>query len=138
MAVGTAALRSRHQGQFGREVLAGEAVLHGPSQPARDAGSVGGISSAHLLGNGGERQCGVGVDAEPRMVRLQHARFGVDVDQPALRREGEVVAGDLAHRSAYRQKNVGLFQQRGGMPVLDPRRRGQRVVEQDGALAADG
>ena len=50
--------------------------------------------------------------ARAGMVGLQHPRFGVDVDQPAPRREGEVVARHLAHRGADGQQDVGVLEQR--------------------------
>ncbi len=92
----------------------------------------------NLFGDGLQRQRRVGVDGEAGVVRLEHAGFRVDVDEPASRREGEVVARHLAHRGPDGQQDVGVLQELRGVAVLDPRRRGQRMVEGDRALAADG
>ena len=72
------------------------------------------------------------------MVGLEHSRLGIDLDQPALRSEREVVARHLAERRADGQQHVGLLEKFGGVPILDPGGRGKRMVEGDRALTADG
>ncbi len=127
-----------HQCQLCRDVLFGKPALHGLSQLGSRPPARGAVAARDLLGHRVECEARVGVDAEARMIGFEHPRFGIDVNQPATRTEGVVIARHLTHRGTDGQQHVGVLHELGGVPVLDPRRRRQRVIEADRALAADG
>ncbi len=127
-----------HQGQLCLDVLSGKPALHGLSQLGRRPPARGAVPARHLFGHRLECEARVGVDAEARMIGFEDPRFGIDVNQPATGTERVVIARHLTHRGTDGQQHVGVLHELGGVPVLDPRRRRQRVIEADRALAADG
>ena len=79
----------------------------------------------------------VGVDAERRVVGFELAQVGLDVDDLTARRERAVVAGQLAEPGAHGEQHVGVFEEVGGVPVLQPGLQRQRVLPWERALAAE-
>lgn len=86
----------------------------------------------------GECQPGVRVDAQCRVVGLQLAEVGLDLDHPAARLERVVVRGQFAEPRADHQEDVRVLQEVRRVTVLQPGLERQRVLPGEGALAAEG
>ena len=103
------------------------------SRPRRPA-----VAPLDPAGTALEGEPGVGVDGERGVVRLELAEVGLDLDDPTARPERVVVAGQLAEAAADDEQHVGVLEQLGGVPVLEPGLQRQRVLPRERALRAEG